>query len=231
MTTTDTLYSSEATDPHCIEQSEAERMLADVPWKRLVVLGDSLAAGIREEAPGYPDQCFGDRLGEALTAGKPDPVAYVNLGIRDLTLSQIRESQLESALDFKPDLALVIGGGNDSLGPTFDEERFIADLDALIRPLAESGAAIATVVMFDLARSGVWAGGLIEALAPRFDRLDELTAATTAELGGVHVDTHHHPRAADPHIYASDRIHANTRGHSIAFSAIVQTLVDWNAQR
>jgi hypothetical protein len=38
------------------------------------------------------------------------------------------------------------------------------------------------------------------------------------------VDTHHHPRAADPEIFASDRMHANARGHAIAFAAIVRAL-------
>jgi lysophospholipase L1-like esterase len=40
----------------------------------------------------------------------------------------------------------------------------------------------------------------------------------------VHVDTHRHPLAADPDIYAADRIHANARGHAVAFAAIVDAI-------
>ncbi|MFC0598192.1 hypothetical protein [Streptomyces palmae] len=43
-------------------------------------------------------------------------------------------------------------------------------------------------------------------------------------LGGSHVDTHHHPLAADPGIHAGDRVHANARGHAVAFAAIATTL-------
>jgi hypothetical protein len=58
----------------------------------------------------------------------------------------------------------------------------------------------------------------------RFDDLDAVTASVAAELGALHVDSHHHPRASDPGIFASDRMHANARGHAIAFAATVEAL-------
>lgn len=45
-----------------------------------------------------------------------------------------------------------------------------------------------------------------------------------SSLGGLHVDTHHHRRSSDPAIYSSDGVHANARGHAIAFAAMVQAL-------
>ena len=58
-------------------------------------------------------------------------------------------------------------------------------------------------------------------LAARFDELDQLTVDAVEAVNGLHIDTHHHPRSADPAIYADDRIHCNARGHAIAFAALV----------
>ncbi|WP_232303902.1 hypothetical protein [Pseudofrankia sp. DC12] len=62
------------------------------------------------------------------------------------------------------------------------------------------------------------------AMTDRFDELHQITAAVAAQAGRLHVDTHHHRRAADPDIFASDRVHANAAGHAIAAAAIVRRL-------
>ena len=84
-----------------------------------------------------------------------------------------------------------------------------------------------TVGLFDLPRSGLLPPEVAPLMAERFDELDAITAGVTAGVGGLHVDTHHHPRAADPAIYASDHIHCNALGHAIAFSAVVDALDSW----
>ena len=43
-------YPLESADPDCIDDAVAVEVLRDRPWRRLVVLGDSVAAGIREPA-------------------------------------------------------------------------------------------------------------------------------------------------------------------------------------
>jgi hypothetical protein len=91
-------------------------------------------------------------------------------------------------------------------------------------PLAEQGALVLTVGLFDLARSGLVPAEHAAAMAHRFDVLDTITSDVSRGLGGVHVDTHHHPLAADPALYARDRIHANARGHAVAFASIVEAL-------
>ncbi|MCW2918254.1 MAG: lipolytic protein family [Actinomycetia bacterium] len=61
-------------------------------------------------------------------------------------------------------------------------------------------------------------------MAERFDRLDALTSRIAAEHGGAHVDNHSHPLAADPGIFAGDRIHCNARGHAVAAANLVKAL-------
>ncbi|SHM71583.1 SGNH/GDSL hydrolase family protein [Cryptosporangium aurantiacum] len=213
----------EATEPDCIDASEAAELLRPAPWRRLVVVGDSVAAGVREPLPGYRDLSFADRFAEALAATRPG-FAYRNLGIRELTVNEITTTQLPTALDFGPDVAMVVAGGNDALGRNYDPDQLRRDLEGLIRPLASAGAFIVTVGLFDLPRSGLMPPKLTDLMTHRMDELDDITVALTASVGGIHVDTHHHPRGSDPAIYSSDLIHGNALGHAIAFAAIARTV-------
>jgi lysophospholipase L1-like esterase len=220
---TSTPYALEASDPHCHEPAEAAALLADAPWSRMVVLGDSVAIGIREPIAGYRDVSFADRVAQALGEGR-EAFAYQNFGARDLRLAQIRDTQLGLALALAPDLAVLVAGGNDALRRSFDPDAIRAGLLELAEPLARAGAFVVTIGLFDLGRSGLLPAHVAPGMIDRFDRLDAITAEVAVEVGGLHVDTHHHPRAADPGIYSSDRIHANSRGHAIAAAAIVDAL-------
>jgi lysophospholipase L1-like esterase len=209
-------------DPDCIDPTEASELLRGAPWRRLLVVGDSVAEGIHEPLAGYRDTSFSDRVAAILAADRPG-FAYLNLGRRDLLLDEIRRTQLAPGLDFEPDLAIVAAGGNDALRRSFDDDVAHARLTAIVAPLAER-AQVVTIGLFDLPRSGLAPAGIAPGAIDRFDRLDAVTAAVAAEHGAVHVDTHHHPRAADPAIFSSDLIHANARGHAIAAAAIVRVL-------
>jgi lysophospholipase L1-like esterase len=213
----------EALDPDCISPAQAAELLRDAPWQSLVVVGDSVAAGVRQPLDGYLDECFTDRLGSTLAVTRPG-FQYQNLGVRDLKLQQVIDSQLVPAIEFRPDAAVVVAGGNDALGRVFDRTYVKDRLDTLLGALAETGADIITIGLFDLARSGLVPPELRDELAARFDELDQLTAAAVTAVHGLHIDTHHHARSADPAIYADDRIHCNARGHAIAFASIVTEL-------
>jgi lysophospholipase L1-like esterase len=218
-------YPLEAADPDCLLQEDGAELLRDAPWQRFVVIGDSVAAGIREPVDGYRDASFPDRLGEALAATRPG-FAYRNLGVRDARLAEVRERQLPTARALAPDLAMVIAGANDALRRSFDPTRVRRELKELVEPLADEGALVVTIGLFDLPRSGLMPNHLTAPAIERFDRLDAITAEVAREVGGLHVDTHHHPRTSDPGIYSGDRIHANARGHAIAFAAVVRSLAD-----
>jgi lysophospholipase L1-like esterase len=194
------------------------------PWQRMVVIGDSVAAGVTEPVPGYAGAGFADQVAAALAATHTGRLAYRNLGVRDARLADVARDQLPAALAFRPDLAIVVAGGNDALGRRYDAEGIRAGLVGLVAPLALSGALVVTIGLFDLARSGLLPGEVAEEMARRFDELDAITKSVAATFGAVHVDTHHHPRAADPSIFASDRMHANARGHAIAAEAIMKAL-------
>ena len=218
-----TTFALELADPDCLDPAEAGALLRPAAWRRLVVLGDSVAAGVRAPLGGYRDEGFTDRVASALAASRAG-FAYANHAARDRRLAEIVADQLPPALAVAPDLAIVVAGGNDALSRRYDAGRVRALLGDLLGPLAAAGALVVTVGLFDLARSGLVPDEAAAALAQRMDELDALTAAAAQEVGGLHVDTHHHPRGSDPAIYAPDLIHANARGHAIAAAAVVRAL-------
>ena len=89
--------------------------LSGAPWRRLAVVGDSIAEGVREPLDGWRDLSWIDRIAEALPA-----LEVRNLGRRNLLARDVLASQLDAALAFRPDLAIVAAGGNDSLRRSFD---------------------------------------------------------------------------------------------------------------
>ncbi len=213
---------AERSDPMCTDPATAAERLSALPWRRLAVLGDSVTAGVMGPLDGYRHLSFADRLVEALSATRPDFEA-LNVAQPYLRVAEIRDRQLGPAISFRPDAALISAGGNDAF-EELDAGELRRGLEQILAPLAASGIVPVTIGLFDLARSGLVRPSVAGAMARRFDELDRITAEVSSDLGGIHVDTHHHPAAADPGIYAEDRVHANARGHAIAFAAIVETL-------
>jgi lysophospholipase L1-like esterase len=216
----DPTWPREATDPHALDPERAAALLAGAPWRRLVIIGDSVAAGVREPLAGYRDLSWADRVTEALG---PD-VTHRNLARRGARTGEVLGGQLVAALRLRPDLAIVTAGGNDVLLPRWDEELTARQLGLIVGALRATGAVVLTLGLFDIFRSGLIPDPPAQAMADRFDRLDALTIAVARREGAVHVHTHHHPLAAHPGIFASDLMHANARGHAVAASAVVRVL-------
>jgi lysophospholipase L1-like esterase len=212
----------EDVDPYCLAPSEAAELLRRAPWQRVVVVGDSVAAGVSEHVTGYRDVAGAERVRDALSATRP--VTFANLGQRDLRVAEIAERQLHRALEFGPDLTIVAAGANDAFRRSFNPEQVRIGLLDLVWPLQEAASVVALIGLFDLARSGLVPEAFAGAMAERFDALDAVSAGVASELGCVLVDNHSHPLARDPAIFASDNIHCNARGHAVAATNCVRAL-------
>ena len=213
----------EQSDPYCLSDVATDRLLAGAPWKRLAVLGDSIAAGVLEPLDGYESKGWTDRVAEALHRQQPN-LAYLNLGTRGLRTRQIRENQLQPALAFGPDLAAVICGGNDLLVRHFDAARVERELDLMVAVLQAEGAEVITSTLFDMSKALDMVPEHGAEIARRMTELFDAIRRVAHRRETLHIDFHEHPACADPGIYASDFQHANARGHAIAAAGAIERL-------
>ncbi|MDG4764625.1 SGNH/GDSL hydrolase family protein [Solwaraspora sp. WMMD406] len=216
---------TEATDPWCLRPGESAALLRDHPWRRFVVLGDSVAEGLCEPMAGYPTTQWADRVGEELRAVRPE-LAYLNLGLRGLRAREVRATQLAPAVDFRPDLALVVCGGNDAFRPAYDANAVDAELTAMVEALRAAGADVITVGMFDVSHSPAVPATLRAGIGGRMRRLAARTKALADRLGTIHVHLTDHPLTADPSMYSSDGRHGSARSDAVATAETLRRLGD-----
>jgi lysophospholipase L1-like esterase len=216
-------YPREAEDPYCLRAGEAEKLLAGHPWRRFAVLGDSVAEGAGEPAPGYADEPWCDRVAVALRAHQPD-LAYLNLGASNTSAAQVRATQLPTALVFAPDLALVACGGYDILQPAYDPAAVSAEIRAIVSALADKGARVITVGLFDRSYSPAVPEQFRKPLQERIHSLSQSTREIAKDLGTLHIDLTWHPAAPEPDLYSSDGRHSSMRGHAISAAEVIRGL-------
>ncbi|WP_405062080.1 SGNH/GDSL hydrolase family protein [Kribbella sp. NBC_01505] len=210
---------NEETDPYCLAFGESEELLAGHPWRRFVVLGDSVAEGLCEPVEGYSDLQWADRIAHEL-----GPIAYLNLGVSGLRTREILATQLEPAVAFGPDLALVVGGGNDAFPATYDADRVDRELTEMITRLQDAGADVMTLGMFDVSYSPAVLDWLRPGLRQRMRTLSDRTAALAAKLGTIHVNLTDHPLSTAPTLYSSDGRHGNARSDAVATAETLRQL-------
>ncbi|MEV5964833.1 SGNH/GDSL hydrolase family protein [Kribbella sp. NPDC051952] len=217
---------NEESDPYCLDPGESARLLAGHPWRRFVVLGDSVAAGLCEPVEGYSDLQWADRIATELRAVQPE-LAYLNLGVSGLRTREILSTQLEPALLFGPDLALVVGGGNDAFPATYDADRVDRELTLMVTTLQDSGADVMTLGMFDISYSPAVADWLRPGLRQRMRTLSDRTAILADKLGTIHVHLTDHPLSTDPTLYSTDGRHGNARSDAVATAETLRVLGKW----
>ncbi|MEU4191023.1 SGNH/GDSL hydrolase family protein [Kribbella sp. NPDC026611] len=217
---------TEDDDPYCLRPGESPELLSGHPWRRFVVLGDSVAEGLCEPVEGYSELQWAERIAAELRAVQPS-LEYLNLGVSGLRTREILGTQLEAALMFGPDLALVVGGGNDAFPATYDADRVDRELTLMITTLQGAGADVMTLGMFDVSYSPAVADWLRPGLRQRMRTLSLHTMDLAESLGTIHVHLTDHPLSTDPGLYSSDGRHGNARSDAVATAETVRTLGRW----
>jgi lysophospholipase L1-like esterase len=210
---------TEATDEYCLAEGEAAKLLAGHPWRRFAVLGDSVAEGLCSPVSGYSELQWADRLAAELAV--PD---YLNLGVSGLRAHEIHATQLAPALAFAPDLALVVGGGNDAFSARYNPDRVDASLSAMITALQSAGADVITLGMFDVSHSPAVADWLRPGLHTRMRLLAHHTCTLAARLNTIHVHLTDHPLSSNPTLYSPDGRHGTARSDAVATAETIRRL-------
>ncbi|GAA3293647.1 SGNH/GDSL hydrolase family protein [Streptomyces cinereospinus] len=209
---------AERADPHCLPPGRAAELLTGAPWRRLVLVGDSLAEGAGDPVPGYRSAPWAERLREVFT-GRPG-TAYLNLGRRGLRTAEVRDGQLAGALAFRPDLACVLAGGNDLLGRRFDAGEVAAALDDIVGPLRAAGSDVLLFTLMDFTYGQSEHSVLRRRLAALNDRVRDAARRHDALV----TDMAEHPAGRDPGMFAGDGLHPSARGHAVIAAQVLRTL-------
>lgn len=202
---------------------ELTERLRRAPWRRYVAIGDSLIEGLGDQVEGYPTTGWPDSTGQAFKRLHPD-FQFLNLGRRYLTARQVRETQLQRALDFQPDLATVLAGGND-LGLKFDAAAIERELDAMVAALTDTGATVFTWSLPNMMRCGRYPQQLAALLTPCLEAYREISLRVAERYDTVFFDCFNHPTMCDdPSTLSDDLFHINMRGQAILADLVLQGL-------
>jgi lysophospholipase L1-like esterase len=198
-------------------------------WTRYVAVGDSFSEGLWDpypQADGTPAPAgtasdgamrgWTDRLADSLADRRgEDGFEYANLAIRGKKLAQIVDEQLEVALDMKPDLVSVIGGGNDILRPQ-------ADISAITRRLEEAVMQIRATGADVLLATGFRTAGALSFTQGRVGVYNANIWTIARRHGASVLDTWGLRSLYDWRLWSDDRIHLTDEGHRrIAQAALV----------
>lgn len=203
----------------------ARESFDEVPWRRYVAIGDSTTEGLGEATPGYPDLGWAQMVGAALQAVRPE-LEFHSLGKRYMTSRQVREAQLEAALELDPDLVSVVVGGNDILLQKFDPAITEEELEAIVTPFDERDTTVYTCTMFNIFGAGVMHPDAVTYLEPRFKALNEAIRAVAARHELPLVDLAVDPVSLRPDMYSKDLQHATRRGHAATAEIIIRHLAE-----
>jgi lysophospholipase L1-like esterase len=190
-----------------------------VTYARYVAVGDSQTEGLGDGDDVRGHRGWADRLAEHLAAANPD-VQYANLAVRGRVARQIREEQLDPALQLKPDLVTVMGGMNDIIRPGFDAGEVASHLEEMFARLTAAGARVITVTFPDIGKIAPVARRLV----PRVIDLNARITEAAARHGVTVIDTFPRAFATDARMWSADRLHLSPLGHARVAAAMAHAI-------
>ncbi|MFF8315229.1 SGNH/GDSL hydrolase family protein [Streptomyces lydicus] len=209
---------TEATDPFCLDPAAAVTLLADAPWGRYAVIGDSLSAGIGDPTPGYQAQGWADRVAGVLRAVRPD-LDYLNVSEIGATTAQTLENQARRMAEFSPDLLHVPCGANDIVRRRLDFGEIERTLRQMYDLAKGTGALLTT---FTLGRAYVVP--VFPDWPERIAAVNEIVRGLASEYDAIVVDMWDHPVNDRGNLLSEDRLHFSTSGQAVMAAEVVKKL-------
>ncbi|WP_144723027.1 SGNH/GDSL hydrolase family protein [Cellulosimicrobium sp. TH-20] len=212
------------TTPLAGDTADARRPDDPAPrWTSYVAIGDSFTEGLWDPYPGEEDHQRGwaDLLAQHLAtrrvAAGEDPLRYANLAIRGRKLRSILTEQVPAALELRPDLVSVIGGGNDILRPNADVDRLARNLEHAVSRLRGAGIDVLMATGFDASQSP-----LVGLTRPRVGVYNAHIWSIARRQGAYVLDLWGMRALQDWRVWSEDRIHLTPAGHArVAQAALV----------
>ncbi len=188
---------------------------------RFAVLGDSIAYGQGASAPA--DTAAARLVADLAGRGIETTLRmYAVPGARSEALA----AQAESALAWRPQLALIVIGAND-LTRLVPPQLAAAQLGAAVRQLRAAGAEVVVAPAPDLSVVP-WVPPHMRAIVQAGSAVLHQAQTEVATAGGAHVADIRMSSAAgfaaDPGLFSSDRFHPSSDGYAIIAAALAPTV-------
>ncbi|WP_258133143.1 GDSL-type esterase/lipase family protein [Microbacterium sp. MYb64] len=174
-------------------------------WRRYVALGDSLTEGLCDPGPEGELRGWADRL--ALLLAAREPLDYANLAIRSKRVDDVCGSQLDRALQLRPDLVSILVGANDLVKQRVSIPLLAVRLEDTVRQLREAGADVLLVTAF------LPGNPAARVYVRRFSAWATALAGIARRQGAILLDTDLHPQLAERPNWGEDLVHLSSRGH------------------
>lgn len=190
---------------------------------RLAVLGDSIAWG---QGASRPEDRLAGRLSQGLEARGHAVATRVDAvpGARSSGLA----AQVDVALPWRPDVAVVVIGANDltHLEPV---EQAVRDLAAAVRRLRAAGTEVVVAPAPDLSAVPHVPVFLRDVVRAAGEQLRASQSAAVLTEGGRVADPDQAASrafAADRTLFSADRFHPTSRGYAVIADAILPAVLD-----
>lgn len=191
---------------------------------RIASIGDSFTEGVGDELADGTAIGWADRLAAALAAAlAPEDVLYANFAIRGRLLEPIATEQLDAALalDPKPDLITMAGGGNDMMRPGWDFDHAMELVGEVVRRTRSAGVRLLILSGGDPSAQ-LPRGGPFMVLADQF--MDAIAELVEREEHVVFLNNLAVPELRTPRVWSEDRLHLNPLGHRVVAARALAAL-------
>ena len=179
-------------------------------YERFVAVGDSQTEGLWDGDDDTGVLGWADRFAERLAQDNP-AIRYANLAVRGRRVAEVRDEQLDAALDLQPDLVGFCAGMNDVTAPGGDFAAALDIMEELYAKLSAGGATVVTTTFPDARRIVPLAARLI---GPRMDLINERIRLCASRYDLRLVDLFAAPSMADLRMWSADRLHGSPEGHT-----------------
>jgi lysophospholipase L1-like esterase len=177
---------------------------------RLAALGDSITVGMGDPVPGGW-RGFAHLLADGL--GSPGEVRLRNFSQAGALAADVAGAQLRAARLWRPQVATVLVGVNDTLRGSFDIGLTAARLGEVIHGLYDAGAVVVTACLPEPGRLLRMPQALARPLARRIGAVNEVIHTLAQRYATPHAHLAADAQVFDRRMWSVDRLHPSERGH------------------
>lgn len=195
---------------------------------RVVALGDSVTFGVGDVPNSWGFSGWAAHVSQALNASY-----FLNLSRMGARARTVAVEQLPVALRSRPDIALIIVGGNDVLRGNLNHFEVHGHLAHVIRALQEMQCRVVLLRLHDSRRTLPFPRWISDLLHGRVQRVNNAldAVAITTNLGSAYLDLGTRDDLYTKSMWHIDHMHPSAIGHRWIAQNVIQALATYGFEQ